>query len=160
MDVEAAYLAALTAVASFETDGTSLRLLDVDGTVTLAFEAGPTTVAGSWIVTSIGDGEGAVSSLSPGSQLTAVFATDGTVSGSSGCNEYRGTYVVSGNTIAIDALISTKRACISGGLGDQESAFIGALRSATSFTLNGSLQLLAANGALLVSFSPAAGLPD
>lgn len=155
--VESAYLEALSKVATFATDGTSLHLFDAAGTELLRFDAQPDTVIGSWSVTGLGDGAGAVSSLLAGSQLSAVFGADGSLTGSSGCNDFAGTYTVTGIAIAIDALITTKRACVNTGLGDQETAYIGALRATASYAFaNGSLELLAANGELLVALSPIA----
>src|SRR5262245_34672482 len=43
--------------------------------------------------------------------ITARFSTAGKVSGFSGCDQYSGTYTISGSTIAISKLTSTRMAC-------------------------------------------------
>ena len=57
----------------------------------------------------------------------------GLVAGSSGCNTYSGTATVSGSTLKVGALAGTKMAC-QGPATDVESAYLGHLGKATSFT--------------------------
>src|SRR5437764_302237 len=45
-------------------------------------------------------------------QITITFAPDGTLSGFGGCNDYSGSYTVSGQSLTIGSnLISTQKAC-------------------------------------------------
>lgn len=86
------------------------------------------------------------------SYISALFTTDGKVAGSSGCNQYSGTYTVSGTTIQISSsLASTMMAC-SQELMEQESAYLQAFTEAKSFSINGDQLTLkdANNTAILV----------
>src|SRR4051794_35032094 len=44
-------------------------------------------------------------------QITIKFASDGTLSGFAGCNDYFGSYTVSGQQMTISKLGSTQKAC-------------------------------------------------
>jgi heat shock protein HslJ len=77
-----------------------------------------------------------------GTTITALFQ-GGQVSGSAGCNSYRGPYTISGNTITVGALATTKMACLEpGGTMAQESLFLELLQDAQTFRLSdGQLQI-------------------
>lgn len=65
---------------------------------------------------------------------TMTFAANGTVSGTTGCNTYNGTYKLDGATIAIGQLSQTLMLC-AGAVGEQETAFSAALQGATSWAI-------------------------
>lgn len=105
----------------------------------------------TWRATAFSDGMGGTLSPIAGSELTAVFE-EGLVSGSSGVNTFRGGYAVDGNSISIDPLATTLMAG-DPELMDQEAAYVAALQSASSFSINGNrLELRGADGGLAVSF--------
>lgn len=75
--------------------------------------------------------------LVPDSGISAQFTSDGKVSGSAGCNQYAGTYTVSGNTITISSpLASTMMACEPAVM-EQESAYLKALGEAKTYSVIG-----------------------
>ena len=75
----------------------------------------------------------------PGTTITATFA-GGQVSGSAGCNSYRGPYAISDDTISVGALASTKMACLEPqGRMAQETLFLELLQSAHTFNLGDGL---------------------
>ncbi|MBS0481036.1 MAG: META domain-containing protein [Proteobacteria bacterium] len=78
-------------------------------------------LTGTWQVRSIGGHP-----VSGGQVPTIVFSDAGIVSGSTGCNTYRGRYTVSGNAISLGPVAMTRRACVND-TGAQERAFITAL---------------------------------
>ncbi|HSR31538.1 MAG TPA: META domain-containing protein, partial [Anaerolineae bacterium] len=85
-------------------------------------------------------------------QLTAEFV-DGVVAGSSGCNSYSAGYTVDGDSLSIGETASTMMFCE--GLMDQESAFLAAMQSASSFKLEtGQLHILNEQGQVVVDFVP------
>ena len=87
-----------------------------------------------------------------GTELTSEFGGKLRVSGSAGCNRYTGTYKVSGNSIRISTLATTKKAC-GAPIASQETAFLKALTEARSFTIKGrSLTLESARGRTLATF--------
>ncbi len=68
--------------------------------------------------------------------LTIQFGTDNTVSGSSGCNQYNGTYTASGSSLTIKLGASTMMACAQPVM-DQESAYQKALGDVKAYTVSG-----------------------
>ena len=111
MTVEAAYHAALAAVTRVERSGDVLTLSG-DG-AELAFELVPPVPDAAlqdteWTLESLIQGD-AVSSVSEGGWLQ--LNADGTLSGSTGCRDFDGSYVVTGDTVAITQLSTTDQAC-------------------------------------------------
>jgi heat shock protein HslJ len=75
--------------------------------------------------------------LVPDTQITAYFSgKDNTVSGSSGCNQYSGTYKVDGLTLTINKDISITEMFCSDEKNGQEGRFLNALKAATSFKMD------------------------
>jgi putative lipoprotein len=105
-----------------------------------------------WLVTTI-NGQAAVADAPP----TLAFGVDGTVSGTGGCNQYSGPYETDGGSISIGDLASTLMLC-EGAASTQETAFLNALRGATSWRIDetGKLGL---DGAGLIVAEPAAQAP-
>ncbi len=70
-----------------------------------------------------------------GSEPTAFFASNGTLSGYTGCNNYSGRFTANGSSITITGLTSSSAAC-SEALMQQESTFLTWLSQAATFTVN------------------------
>lgn len=84
--------------------------------------------------------------------ISAQFGTDGTLSGSAGCNQYTGKYTTSGSSITISNLANTAMACDQPVM-DQETAYLKALGDAKSYSVNGnSLTLLGGGGTALAAY--------
>lgn len=156
MSQEQAFLANLALVASYQIAGSQLTLLDASGAAVLTFEVQvPTPLTGTlWQATSYNNGRGAVTSLVIGTEITATFAEDGTLSGSAGCNNYTATYTVDGQQITITPVATTMMMCVEPeGIMEQEAEFIAALGTAATFSIEGDqLELRTADGALVASF--------
>jgi len=129
----------LSQVASFVFSGPQLVL-------NMRFDSGnmyfspqsPTGLSGpTWRVTSINNGNDAVVSTVPGTQVSMMFGEDGTVSGSGGCNNFSGSYTLSGSSISFGPLASTLRACFPVEVSEQEQYFYAALSATTTYELNG-----------------------
>ena len=119
----------------------------------LAVAEAPALAKTRWVATMINTGTGAVASVVAGSTVTAVFAEDGTLSGSGGCNTYNGPYKVDGASIEIGPLASTMMMCADQAVGQQETSYFAALDKAATYAFNGDrLQLRAVDGALLVEY--------
>lgn len=102
----------------------------------------------TWSVSSIG-GVATVGA----SQPTIIFGADGTVSGTTGCNQYNGTYKLDGSSITISPLASTLMLC-EGLVGAQETAFMAAFPKSTGWSV-GSDGNLTMTGAADIIASPA-----
>ncbi|MGQ3028632.1 MAG: META domain-containing protein [Ferrovibrionaceae bacterium] len=67
-------------------------------------------------------------------------ATSGRVTGSTGCNSLSGSYRVQGDTITIEKVATTRRACMNGM--DTEQPFLAALNQARQWKIAGGLLTL------------------
>jgi heat shock protein HslJ len=131
-------------------DGTA----DTSITVVEASTPEPPVVGTSWSLAAYADTQGNLVSLVPGTQITALFAADGTLSGSAGCNTYNATYVLDGASIAITAPAATSLACGEpGGIMEQESAYLSLLPLVRQVqVVDGNLLLLDGNGQELLQY--------
>ncbi len=129
MSQEQVFLANLAQVASYEIAGAQLTLFDAAGASVLAFEVQtPTPLTNTlWVATGFNNGLGGVTSVISGTEITATFAEDGTLSGSAGCNNYTATYTVDGDQITITPVATTMMMCVEPeNAMEQEAAFIAA----------------------------------
>ncbi len=154
--IEQSYVAALGRVAGWRVDGEQLVLTDADDAELLRYASA--TPEGAWDVTGLLRDDASVSPLEA-TELTARFAEDGSLSGSSGCNRYTTSYTTDKGSIEIEPPAGTKKACAEpAGVMEQESAYLAALPSAVSYRVSGSvLELLDADGKRLVTFTRATG---
>jgi putative lipoprotein len=83
---------------------------------------------------------------------TIDFGTDGTVSGSAGCNTFNGTYTVDGSSISFGPLASTKMACPVADMA-VETAFLAGLAGAKTWSIQA--LFLTLEGAAKMTFTPA-----
>ena len=152
--VERAYLAALGRVTAWHLDGSDLVLADDDHTELLRYvEASP---IGDWEVTAFLSGD-AVTSPLPGTTMTAKFADDGTLTGSSGCNTYQTAFSLGRGSIEIEPPAATQMACAAPkGVMDQEAAYLAALPTAVGYRVEGgSLALVGPDGTYVASYGRA-----
>ena len=86
--------------------------------------------------------------------LHGTFGEDGTVSGSSGCNTFSGTYTADDSSIELGPAASTQKMCAAEGVMEQEEQFLAALAASSIYEIRGHrLQLRNADGALQVDLS-------
>ncbi len=142
MAAEQAYLGVLQQVESFSVENDTLTLTPAEGEPLTFAPAPEVSLPGSsWTVTAYNNGKQAVVSPIEGSELTLEFGTDGSVSGNSGVNTFRGTFEATDDTVAITGLASTKMAG-EPDLMEQETAYLKALENATTWNVTrGSLDM-------------------
>lgn len=161
MTQETAYLAALGTVTQFQVANGQLILSDAAGNAVLTYntKANETETQlglsdATWLLSTMNIGGDATATVLDGTRLTAVFAADGTVSGTAGCNNFTGTYTTEGNNITISPLASTMMACADEAINQQETAYLAALQSATTYQIiDDILELYAADGNWVLAFS-------
>jgi heat shock protein HslJ len=117
---------------------------------------GPPLEGTNWILDRYYDGVGAMIRPIDGTEITAVFGVDGTVTGFAGCNNYAATYSVDGNSITIGPpaveLAGETEECEAGIL-QQEQQYLTLLPTSTSFSLSsGFLSMSDANGRLILQY--------
>lgn len=144
----------MTDTATYQIEGDTLTITNNDNVLVLTrstFTAQPPEAAplvGEWKLTSYGPRE----SLSPALEDVEAFVTfneDGTVTGTSGCNEFGGSYTVDGNEIAFEEITSTLMLCDTPLMG-QEEAMYQVLSETVAFQFEGNTLTLMKNGVLLV----------
>ena len=150
------YMAALESAATYQIQDGVLSLLDADGNVLATFSAQPTSLAGtSWTVIGYNNGKEAVVSVIIGTELTAVFGDDGTLSGSAGCNNYTAPYEADDDgNISIGPAATTRKMCSEPeGIMEQENQYLAALETAATYRMEGErLELRTAEGAMAANF--------
>jgi heat shock protein HslJ len=149
-----AFATALGRAASFVIDDDRLDLKDDMGRAVATFQAERRSLVGTpWQVVAYNNGAQAAVSVLEGTRITARFGEDGRVAGIAGCNEYATAYETAETSLTIGHPEATRRACAEPeGVMAQEARFLGALRSAESFRLEGrKLTLRTAGKALAVT---------
>ena len=134
----AAVNAMLAETTTFSRTETELFLQNGDQ-VLATFELSTSDLAGTaWEVTSYNNGRDAVVGLLLGTEISANFGTDGDLAGNAGCNQYFTSYTADEGTIEIGQVGSTMRYCTEPvGVMEQESEFLAALESATTYSIRG-----------------------
>ena len=150
---EQAYLNALGETKSYEASTDKLTLKDGSGSALAVFVPyQPSALVGNWQATAINNGKQAVVSVQNDTTVTAIFGSDGTLTGNDGCNNYNGIYKTDGDKITIGPIATTRMACEQAVM-DQETTYLNALANASTFTLGkGTLELRDTNGALQVDY--------
>jgi heat shock protein HslJ len=143
-------------VASWAIDGEELVLSDADGNELLRFQVA--SLLGEWQVTGILSSSGdAITSPIAGTELTAIFADDGTLAGSAGCNSYTTSYEADEGDITIEPPASTRKLCPEPeGVMEQEAAYLAALGAAATYGFNGpTMGISDSEGKKLLTFTRA-----
>lgn len=152
---ETAFLAALSSTVSYRLDDDELELRDAGGTVVAEFDQldAARLTRTRWEAVSLNNGQQAMVGLVDGSEITAIFGTNDTLTGNGGCNTYSTAFSVDGETMTISAeIVSTRMACEQP-IMDQEAMFMALLPQAATYELgDDTLYLRDSNGALLVMF--------
>lgn len=155
MQQETAYLAGLTAATTYEISDDTLTLVDASGNPVAVFSVLQSTALTGveWVVTSYNNGKEAVVSVINGTTITAVFSEDGMVSGNASCNIYNAPYELDGSNITIGVGMTTMMACPEEGIMEQETAYLAAITTAATYSIQGdTLELRTADGALAASY--------
>ena len=88
----------------------------------------------------------------PGTTVTLVFGTDGTVSGSDGCNRFSTTYTNSGSTIRIRPVAATTMMACPPPVAQQATAYMQALVLADKYEVRSSMLTLFDGSKVLATF--------
>ena len=147
MSVEQAFRKTFTGPMSVDVNGDRLTLNSPGGAV-LAFERepAPTLETATWEITGFNNGRQAVVSPLTSTTPTITFK-GGAVGGTTGCNTFRGSYNVTGNTIAFTPIVATRKACPGDGVMLQEQQVLAAIQSGVRWaTRDGQLELFRRDG--------------
>jgi heat shock protein HslJ len=154
---EQALTSGLPKVTDSTLDGTTLTFQDASGNALFTWTRGPDGVDGSYTVTGLNNGNGAVVASAATQKATMQFGADGTVSGNTGCNSFSGTYEVTGNNLTINGdVAATMMACETEAQA-VEQQFLAALGNVATWERTGQqLTLRDGTGATQITLTPAA----
>ncbi|MEZ4515633.1 MAG: META domain-containing protein [Chloroflexota bacterium] len=163
MQQEADFLANLQSAATYSIEGDHLMIANADGDTILTFVATePISLTSvTWSAVNYNNGNQAVVSLLADTTITAVFAEDGTLSGSAGCNTYTTSYTVDGDSMTIAPAATTRMMCEQPeGVMDQEAQYLSALETTATYRIDGNtLTLRTADGAMVANFVVEEAMP-
>ena len=142
---------ALARVRAYEIRADTLHMKDAEGETVLSYVANKPGVEGNWTVISVLYDD-AIRSVVVGTDLTADFSADGTISGDTGCNSFRGDYTLEGEKLRVGPLTATEEACPTKEASEQEAGYLAALESAVRIEQAGpELTLLNSKGQMAVT---------
>jgi heat shock protein HslJ len=155
-EVSRAVSAGLGQVRTYKQSADTLRMQDAGGETVLTYTAaaaGGTGIEGSWTVVSVLYDDAIRSALAD-SEPTADFSADGTLRGTTGCNDFHGPYALQGEKLDIGPLTATEKACPTKEASEQEAGYLSALESAVRIEQAGpQLTLLNAKGQKAVTLT-------
>ncbi|HSG16764.1 MAG TPA: META domain-containing protein, partial [Anaerolineae bacterium] len=110
--------------------------------------------SGRWLLQSYVSSSGGLQTPLPGTEITARFGADGTLSGSGGCNSYSGGFTAYDQTLRISNLSSSQTLCATPeGIMEQESEFLRLMQQANQMTISaGQLTIFDAGGNRILVF--------
>jgi heat shock protein HslJ len=156
MGQEQTFFTNLGQAASYEIVDNQLHILDAEGRLLLSFEpqAAAALTGVLWLATNYNNGQQAVVNVLDGTEITAVFGEDGSLSGSAGCNNYVAGYTVEGAQITIGPAAMTRMLCAEPeGVMEQEAAYVAALETAATYSIQGDmLEMRTADDAMVALY--------
>jgi heat shock protein HslJ len=150
---EESILSHMSAADAWSVDG-DVASLSVDGEVGLALRRIDMSLEGSaWLATGINNQADGVRSVVIGTEPTLIFESDRRLTGTTGCNDLNGSYVVDDDAIEIGPVATTRKFCQTpDGVMGQEQNMTAALENATTYEISGfSLTLMDADGATMLN---------
>lgn len=155
MEQEDAAHKVMTGTATYEIEGDTLTINNNDMVLVLtrgeygtAEPSSPVSLVGAWRLTSFGSA-GTVSSAITNENPGLTFNEDGTVTGTSGCNEFGGNYTVEGDQITFSEIVSTLKLCDEPLMG-QEEAIQQVLTDAATYQIEGNTLTITKDDRVLI----------
>lgn len=110
--------------------------------------------SGRWILHSYSPPGAGLQTPLPGTELTARFGADGSLSGSAGCNSYGGGFTAYDQTLRVSSLSSSQTLCPTPeGIMEQEGAFLRLMGQANSMAISaGQLTVFDSGGNRILVF--------
>jgi heat shock protein HslJ len=161
MDAESVYLTALSSARSFNFNSQGRLVLTYsdpsqpDQVLIYTSGAKPLTDT-NWILVSYGD-PAAPQAVPTDTVITAVFSTDGMLSGFSGCNQYTTSYTLQDQQITLGPVAMTQMACPTGM--EMEQTYLTSLGAAQQYAIAGQQLTITYNQGAGVLTYTAASVP-
>jgi heat shock protein HslJ len=145
----------MTGTATYKIEGDTLTITNsamvlvfTRGTLSTEEPSEPASLTGTWKLTSYGTAD-AVSSALADVEANLTFNEDGTVTGTSGCNEFGGKYTVEGDQITFEEIVSTLMLCDTPIMG-QEEAMTQVLTETATYQVDGNTLTITNNDRVLM----------
>jgi heat shock protein HslJ len=108
--------------------------------------------SGRWILESYSSG--GLNRPIPGTEITARFGADGSLSGSAGCNSYNGSFIAYDQTLRINQLSGSQALCATPeGIMEQEGTFLSLMQQASKMSISaGQLSIFDSTGSRIIEF--------
>ena len=153
MAQEQAAFRVMTGAATYKIEGDTLTITSNDMVLvltrgSLSTEEPAVSLIGMWKLTSYGAGDVTSSALAD-VEANLTFNEDGTVTGTSGCNEFGGNYTVEGDQITFKEFVSTLMLCDTPLMG-QEEAMYQVLTETATYQIDGNTLTITNNDRVLV----------
>jgi heat shock protein HslJ/uncharacterized protein YraI len=109
---------------------------------------------GRWLLSSYSTSGGGLQRPLPGTEITARFGADGSLSGSAGCNSYNGTFMAFDQTLRVNRLSPSQAWCETpDGIMDQEGTFLLLMQQAARMSISaGQLTVFDSGGNRILEF--------
>jgi heat shock protein HslJ len=145
MTQETTYLTTIQGASTFSIQNDILTINDSNGRAILTYskippgQLTPAPMTGTtWYLISIIDSSGTIWSPVTGNPISLLFSADGKINGNAGCNQYFGSYTVSGNTLSINSpLGTTVMYCGEPGVMDLETTYLSILPQMKAYKISG-----------------------
>jgi polar amino acid transport system substrate-binding protein len=105
----------------------------------------PAIMGKNWLLTVYNNGQGALVSPIAGTQITALFGSDGKVTGSDGCNTYNAPYSATTDTLTVGPPVGTGMACPED-VAQQGQLYLAALQLSQTYQVSGNQLTITGNG--------------
>jgi heat shock protein HslJ len=113
----------------------------------------PAIVGKNWVLLTYNNGSGAMVSTIAGTTITALFGTDGKVTGSDGCNTYNAPFTADATNVTVGLGTSTGMACPDD-VAAQARAYMAELQQSQTYQVSGNeLIIFAASGQKLLQYT-------
>jgi heat shock protein HslJ len=163
MAQEQRFLQAMEQVSSYEITDNQLQLLDKDQKILLSFELtmSPALTNTLWQLIAYNNGQGGVVSVIADTNITATFDANGGLTGFAGCNNYLAGYTLTEDTLNISSVVSTRKFCGQPeGTMSQESAYLQALETTSTFSIDDKILTLRTDSGEIVAKFKAIDISD
>jgi heat shock protein HslJ len=145
MNQESAYLTTIQGASTFVIENDILTIMDSNGRAILTYSKVPPgqltpapLMDTNWYLNSFVDAQGQIWTPVSGSPITLLFSADGKINGNAGCNQYFGSYTVSGNALSIGSpLGTTVMYCGQPGVMDRETLYLSVLPQTKGYRISG-----------------------
>jgi heat shock protein HslJ len=145
----------MTGTATYKIEGDTLTITNNDmvlvltrGSFIAEEPSTPTSLTGTWRLSSYGSA-GTISTALADVEANLTFNEDGTLTGTSGCNEFGGSYTVEGDQITFKEIVSTLMLCDTPLMG-QEEAMQQVLTETATYQIEGLTLTITNNDRVLI----------